>query len=126
MERQEVDEAIDRRPTTFVLVKWYGYVISLSVLLYGGVNIILGVLDRDYTQTPKSLVFLIIGVILMSVCVAFRDRKPWGWYGLVGVNGLIVILCLIGYREPLNLVCLASSLGCLFLLFTPQIKAETF
>ncbi len=63
MERQEVDEAIDQRPTTFVLVKWYGYVFSLFFLLYGGVNIILGVLDRDYTQTPKSLVFLIIGII---------------------------------------------------------------
>ena len=123
MEDQFVDEAIDRRPASFILVKWYGYVFSLFFLLYGGVNIILGVLDRDYSQTPTSLVFLIVGIILMTICIAFRDRKPWGWYGMVVVNGVVAIWCLFGYSEPLNLIFLVASAGCLSLLFTPQVRS---
>jgi len=124
MEEQYGNEAIDRRPVGFLAVKWYGYLFSTSFLLYGGVNIILGVLDRDHSQTPASLVFLILGVILMAISIAFRDSKPWGWYGMVAVNVLITILCLVGYGELLNLIFLVASLGCLSLLFTPRIRAE--
>ena len=124
MEEQFEDEVVDRRPGGFVAVKWYGYVFSTFFLLYGGVNIILGVLDRDYGQTPTSLVFLIVGIILMSVVVGYRDGRQWGWYGMVAVNGLIAILCLIGYGESLNFIFLAGSLGCLALLFTPRIRSE--
>ena len=125
MEDQFTDEVIDRGSVGFLLVKWYGYIFSLSFLLYGGVNIILGVLDRDHSQTPTSLIFLIVGITLMTICVAYRDRKPWGWYGMVVVNGLVAIWCLFGYSEPLNLIFLVSSLGCLSLLFTPRIRAES-
>ena len=126
MEYQSTDEVVHRDPVGFLLVKWYGYIFSLSFLLYGGGNIILGVLDRDHSQTPISLVFLIVGVILMAICVAYRDHRPWGWYGMVLVNGLVAILCLFGYSETLNLIFLLSSLGCLSLLFTPRIRAESF
>ena len=123
---QLVEQPVENRPLTFLVTKWYGYIFSSFFLLYGGVNIVLGFLDRDYTDTPKSLVFLIVGIILITTCVAFRDRKVWGWYGLVGVNGLVVIWSLIGYSEGLNLLYLVLSLICLLLLFAPRTKAEIF
>ena len=126
MEEQFTDEIINRQPAGFVAVKWYGYVFSTCFLLYGGVNIVLGVLDRDHSQTPASLVFLVLGIILMAISVAYRDCRPWGWYGMVAVNALIVIWCLVGYSETLNLIFLVASLGCLSLLFTPRIRAENF
>jgi hypothetical protein len=107
-----------------VAVKWYGYVFSTFFLLYGGVNIILGVLDRDYGQTPTSLVFLIVGIILMSVVVGYRDGRRWGWYGMVAIHGVVAIWCLIGYSQSLNFIFLAGSLGCMALLFTPRIRSE--
>jgi len=123
---QLVEQPAENRPLTFLVTKWYGYIFSSFFLLYGGVNIVLGFLDRDYTNTPKSLVFLIVGIILITTCIAFRDRKVWGWYGLVGVNGMVVIGSLIGYSEGLNLLYLVLSLICLLLLFTPRTKAEIF
>ena len=126
MEDQLVEQPVENRPLTFLVTKWYGYIFSSFFLLYGGVNIVLGFLDRDYTDTPKSLVFLIVGIILITTCVAFRDRKVWGWYGLVGVNGLVVIWSLIGYSEGLNLLYLVLSRICLLLLFAPRTKAEIF
>jgi hypothetical protein len=118
------NEPEETTPWTFSAVKWYGYVISACFLLYGGVNIILGVLDRDYTKTPDSLLFLVIGVVLVSICIAYRDRKQWGWYGLLAVNGLIVVRAAIGFSEPLNLVFLFLSILAIGLLVSPKTKAE--
>ena len=53
------------------------------------------------------------------------DGRRWGWYGMVAVNCLIVILSLVGYSHSLNFLFLAVSAGCLALLFSPRIKAES-
>ena len=126
MEDQRVEQPVRSQPWPFLLVKWYNYIFAMFFLLYGGVNIILGVLDRDYSVVPPSLAFLILGIVLMTICVVDRDRKSWGWYGLVGLNGLVALWCLIGYAETLNLVFLLLSLSCLALLLMPQTKAEIF
>jgi len=126
MDEQLVQQLPPGRPLTFVVAKWYSYIFALTFLLFGGVNIILGILDRDYTRTPESLVFLMVGVVLITICIGFRDRKPWGWYGLIAVNGLVVLGALIGYSDTFNLVFLILSLVCLGLLFAPRTKAEIF
>ncbi len=127
MEEQSTDERSEGRlPWTYLLAKWYGYVFAAFFLLYGGVNIVLGILDRDYSNTPQSLVFLVVGVVLVTICVAYRDLKAWGWYGLVTVNGLVVIWALVGYSELLNLVYLLLSVAALGLLFARRTKARIF
>ncbi len=125
MEEQFTDEATERPPAGFLILKWWGYIFSASFLLYGGVNIILGVLDRNHSQTPTSLVFLCLGIMLISISIAFRERRRWGWYGMVVVHGLVVIWSLIGYSEGLNFIFLVASLACLGLLFTNQIRPES-
>jgi len=115
-----------RRPITFLLAKWYGYVFAAMFVLYGGVKIILGVLDRDYTDFSQSLMFLIAGAIMAAICMAFRDLKRWGWYGLVVLNGLVVLSVLFALGNTLNLVFMFLSLGILAALFAPPTKAQIF
>ncbi|MCP4685177.1 MAG: hypothetical protein GY867_06970 [bacterium] len=114
------------RPITFLLAKWYGYVFSAMFILYGGVKIILGVLDRDYSDMSQSVIFLIAGAIMITVSFAFRDLKRWGWYGLVALNGIVVLLVLFSLGETLNLVFLVLSGAVLGALFAPPTKTQIF
>lgn len=118
--------AVAKKPWTFSVAKWYGYAFSLTFLLYGGVKIILGILDRDYSDVTQPFIFVLVGVVLMNMCFAFREGKNWGWYGLVGMNALSVLLAVFGLRESLNMVVLATSLAALAALFAPPTKAEIF
>lgn len=94
------------RPTTFRFAKWYGYIFSLCYILYGGVKIFLGVQDHDFNDFNISLLFLVIGIVLMLVVLAYRDLKEWGWYGMVGVNVIILIRTLFGLGQVESIVLL--------------------
>jgi|WetSurMetagenome_2_1015567.scaffolds.fasta_scaffold544082_2 hypothetical protein len=126
MDEQTSDSIAVRPPFPFLAVKWYGYALSLIFLLYGGVSLILGVLDRDYTQTGKLLVFLAVGIVLTMIVLAFRDHKSWGWYGLIGLHGLIIILALFHPTNPYNWVLIVLSGVSLALLWSPKTKGEIF
>ncbi|MEW5795728.1 MAG: hypothetical protein AB1772_05145 [Candidatus Zixiibacteriota bacterium] len=115
-----------RAPWSFLVAKWYGYILALVFMLYGGVSIILGILDRDYTETGKFLVFLLIGIVLVTIVVGFRDRKRWGWYGLIGLHGLVVVLALFNPGNPYNWLLIVLSAGSLGLLFAKTTKGEIF
>ncbi len=112
--------------TVFRTVKWYCYIFSLMFLFYGGVTIILDFLDHKYDNLAGPFIFLLVGVILINICFAYRDKRRWGWYGLVVVNGLVVLLSLFGLGNIMNIVLLVLSAVMLALLFLPQTKAEIF
>ncbi len=111
---------------TFLAAKWYGYVLALVFLLYGGVSLILSFLDRDYTQTGKFLVFLAVGIVLAMIALAFRDRRVWGWYGEVSLQGLVILLALFHPTNPFNWILIILSAITLFLLWSPRTKGEIF
>lgn len=119
-------EEIIKRPVTFLVAKWYGYAFAAMFVLYGGVKIILGVLDRDYTDFSQSFMFLVVGGILVAICMAFRELKSWGWYGLVVLNSLVVLAVLFNLGNALNIVFLLLSVGTLAALFAPTTKAQIF
>ncbi len=119
-------EESQNRPITFLLAKWYGYVFAGMFTLYGGVKIILGILDRDYSDFSQSVIFLLVGIIMVTICVGFRDLKRWGWYGMVFLNGLIVLAVLFSLGETLNIVFLVLSGATLAALFAPPTKAQIF
>ena len=113
-----------KEPILFAVVKWYGYVFSLTFVLYGGVKLVLGFLDRKYDDAEQLILFLLLGVILLVICFAFKDRKSWGWYGMIGINGLVVLLALFGLSNIFNVVLLVLSLAALGALLHPAIKDE--
>ncbi len=115
---------------TFVIAKWYAYVLSATFLLYGGVKIVLSFLDRTYADIGASFIFLVIGVVVVSVALAFRDLKSWGWYGLLVVNGLGLVGSLFHLRDAASnswdapsIILLLLSAAAILLLLAPGTKA---
>jgi len=97
---------------------------ALVFLLYGGVSIVLGILDRDYSNTGQLLVFLGIGMALVTLMVGFRDRKMWGWYGQVGAHALVMILVLFHPTNPYNWLLFLLSGATVGLLFAPPTRTS--
>ena len=56
-----------RPPLTFVVAKWYGYIFAIFYLAYGGVKIVLGVLDRNYDDMAQPFIFLLMGIVLILI-----------------------------------------------------------
>jgi hypothetical protein len=123
MEEQSTGSESNRPPLTFLLAKWYGYILSLIFLLYGGVSIVLGILDRDYSKTGELLVFFVIGLVLVTLVIGFREHKLWGWYGQIGVHGLIIILALFHPLNPYNWLLIVLSGATIGLLMAPPTRA---
>ncbi len=113
----------DDRPLTFKLANWWGFIFAGMYLLYGVVKIILSFLDRNYDSMASPIGFAIIGAILMGLAYGFRESKKWGWFGLIGINGLVVILSIINVTRFEYAVLLVISAGALYALFAPQTKA---
>ena len=116
----------DNRPLTFKLAAWYGYVFSGMFLLYGGINIVLGFLDRSYGDLGKSIMLLAIGLVLLIPVIAYNELKTWGYWGLVGVNSLVVLFAIIGFSHVENLVLLVLSGIALYSLLSTGTKNYLF
>ncbi len=110
----------------FSAVKWHGYVIAGVFLVYGGIKIVLSFLDRTFTDIGQSFVFLLVGLLLISIVIAYRSGKLWGWYGLVTVNSAVILLSLFGLGHIESIVLLAISLLALTALMSPAIKSSVF
>ena len=119
-------DSSDDRPLTYKIAMWYGYVFSGVFLLYGGVKIILSILDRNYQDIFQPIFFVVMGVILISFVFAYRELKSWGWYGLLVINCLVVIGAIIGYDRYENIVLLILSVVALYALFAPATKSYLF
>ncbi len=114
------------RPLTFQLARWHGFIFSAIFLVYGGVKIILGVLDRNYTDLGQSLLFVLLGLVLISFAYAYNELRKWGWYGLIAINALVVVFAIYGYSHIENLVLLVISGVVLYALFSAQTKRYLF
>ena len=109
MKEAEEEKSVDDRPRNFKLAYWWAFGISGVYLLYGAVSLVLAFLDRQYNNLVQPFTFLVIGVVLITVAYAFRGRRRWGWYGEVAINGVIIILALIGFSHYINLVLLVLA-----------------
>ncbi len=116
----------DDRPLTYRIAAWYAFAFSAVFILYGGVSIILDMLDRNTDSLGQQMLFVVLGLVLISFAFAYRELKAWGWYGLVVVNCLIIIGAVVGYRHYENLVLLILSIVALYSLFSSATKEYLF
>ena len=110
----------DDRPLTFKLAKWYGFIFSAVFLLYGGVKVVLAILDRNYADMGYPIMFALVGVVLISFAFAYNELKAWGWYGLVTINCLVILFAVFGYSRYANLILMILSGIALHTLLSPQ------
>ena len=128
MERTKEKEkhADPQMPLFFNFAKWYGYVLATMFLLYGGVKIVLGVMDRNYDGFSGFVIFILYGLILISIVLAFRDRKTWGWYSMLVLNVLIILLSLLTLSHLSSYVLIVLSILAIAALLTRETKAVIF
>ncbi len=113
-------------PLTFAFAKWYGIIFAVIFLLYGGVKVILSFLDHKYDELGEPMFFGFIGLLLISVALAFNELKKWGWLGLLIINSIVVLLSLIGISHYENIILLLLSGAALGCLLAPQTKQYLF
>lgn len=78
-------------PLSYKIPLWYNFIFASIYLVYGGVKIILSILDRNYYNMDNLIMFTIIGLILISFAFAYKEMKRWGWHGLIIINALIIV-----------------------------------
>ena len=117
-----MSDSIKQAPLSFKLAGWYGMIFASCFLLYGGVKIILSILDRNYSDMGNPIVFSILGLILISFAVAFRDLRKWGWYGMIVINGLVVVGALAMYQHFADIILVILSGAALYFLFAPSTR----
>ena len=122
MSKTQAIEQTGHSPFIFGAVKWYAYIFASMYVLYGGIKIALAVLDRSYTGMMPLFFFGALGIAQFLFAFAFRDRRKFGWYGLVIINALVVALSLISLRQQFSVVWLIFSALAVVALFTPSIK----
>ncbi len=112
----------DDRPLIMKLAGWYSFIFAVVYLIYGGVEIILSFLDRNYAALMAPIIFTIVGLVLVSFAYAFKELRMWGWYGLIAINALVVIYGVVGYHQYENIVLAVLSLATLAALFMQPTK----
>ncbi|MEA2030068.1 MAG: hypothetical protein U9N55_00520 [candidate division Zixibacteria bacterium] len=113
-------------PLSFKLGYWWAFGLSAVFLIYSGVKIILSFLDHNYDNTIPLIMFGLIGLILLFMAYAYKGLKTWGWYGQIVINGLIILLGIIGYHQYENIILLVLATGVLSALFSSQTKTYLF
>jgi hypothetical protein len=121
-----MSEKHDTRPMMFKLAVWYGYGFAGILLLYGSVRIVLSFLDHNYTDLFQPIIFAVAGLVFLAPAVAFKGRRPWGYYSLLGIVVLVIVLSGLGYHQYENLIILALSVVALFALLSSQTKDYLF
>jgi hypothetical protein len=109
-------------PLSFKLAGWYGMIFASCFLLYGGIKIILSILDRNYSDLGNPIIFSIFGLILISFAIAFRDLRKWGWYGMIVINSLVVVGALVMYQYYADIILVILSGITLYFLFSPSTR----
>lgn len=114
------------RPLSVKLTVWWAYIFAAMYLLYGGVKLVLSILDRQYAEMDRPFIFMLVGILLIVVAMAYRDSKPWGWIGVVVLNGLIILMAIFNLEHAENIVLMVLALLALVGLFLPSTKAYVF
>jgi hypothetical protein len=122
----EMAKTLEKYPLPFVVAKWYGIVFASFYIVYGAVKIVLGMMDHNFDDFPRSIIALLIGVLLAIIVYAYRQLKPWGWYGMVAVHSIVVIATLFAITDPINIILLVLSAATIGLLMSTSTRDLIF
>ncbi len=110
------------RPVSFLIALWWGYLLAAMYILYGGVSIVLAFLDRNFHDLWSQVLFVAVGILVLVFAYAFRDRKMFGWYGLLLVNGIVLLLSIFTLKLYGAVIILLLALVGLASLFVPSTR----
>ena len=96
-------------PFSYKIPLWYSFIFASIYLIYGGVKIILSILDRNYYNMDNLIMFTIIGLVLITFAFAYRELKRWGWHGLIIINALIMVGSVFFILQVENIVLFVFS-----------------
>lgn len=102
-----------------------GYIFGTMYLIYAIVSIVLSILDRTYLDIEANIIFLIYGILFMTVSHGFKSRQKWGWFGYVILLALILILSVVG-MDIYILVFGIPAILVLYYLFKPSVRRLYF
>jgi Zn-dependent protease with chaperone function len=103
-------------PFSYKIPLWYNFIFASVYLIYGGVKIILSILDRNYYNMDNLIMFTIIGLVLITFAFAYRELKRWGWHGLIIINALIMVGSVFFILQVENIVLFVFSAIVLYFL----------
>jgi hypothetical protein len=95
---------------------WYNFIFASVYLIYGGVKIILSILDRNYYNMDNLIMFTIIGLVLITFTFAYRELRRWGWHGLIIINALIMVGSIFFIMQVENIILFIFSAFVLYFL----------
>lgn len=128
-----MSDSSNKRPLSFQIARWHSFVFSSIFLIYGGVKIVLSILDRNYADIAQPIIFALLGGILIAFAFAYSERLNWGWYGLVTLNALVIFATLFDYSRisdialmAINAVIMLFSVAVMVALFKPDTKRLIF
>jgi len=99
--------------------------LGIMYSIYSVVSIVLSFLDRTYADVETNFLFLIIGIIFITISTAFKNRQKWGWFGYTLLLLLVVILSIPNidiYKTILAVFALATMV----FTFLPSIRKLYF
>jgi hypothetical protein len=102
-----------------------GIILGIMYSIYSVVSIVLSFLDRTYADIETNFLFLIIGIIFITISSAFKNRQKWGWFGYTLLLLLIIILSIPNidiYKSILAIFALATMV----FTFLPSIRKLYF
>ncbi len=116
----------DETPITYKLAGWYGFILAGLFLLYGGVKLVLSFLDHNYDDMSQPVIFLFIGIGLLIPVLAYRELKKWGYWAMISINVLVVVLAVVDTSHYENVVLIVFSLAALSTLLAPATRQHLF
>nr|MBN2277014.1 hypothetical protein [candidate division Zixibacteria bacterium] len=116
----------EKPPLEINIIFWFGAVLAATYLIWGSISIILSILDRTYKDFQQNLVILVYGFIVLTMAIGFRNKRLWGWYGLLAVMSFVVVWSAFKYTDIYGIIWGLLAIFGLVGILLPQVRKHYF
>ncbi|MBN2227864.1 MAG: hypothetical protein JW763_10945 [candidate division Zixibacteria bacterium] len=114
------------QPTSIKILGGFGIVIAVMFFLVGGVNSVLSILDRTYSNFMENILIGLMGVPMLAVSLGLKNLQRWGWYGYTALAVLWVIWTLFHYQDINGIIVGIFFAAALIWSLTPEVRKHFF